>query len=166
MWPDITGIYERLRVLLIWCTAGVGDVDAEDPPMFLFMIMLLGLISAVVIIIIVFFIMVAVIIAGMTAAGIISASVFIGYRQRSLKTGLYWFFLLSFLTCGLGAGLLLAFVIDFFGKADQTALLLAVSSVAGVLGGWLAFQLCRRLILPAAGKFFKPFSNPGVPGND
>lgn len=119
--------------------AGIADVAEDDPGLFMMMmIFLLGLVVAILISLVIAG-MVALFIFLLTAAGILSVSVFMGWYKRSIYTGVKWFVYLSFSIAGIAGVSLVCLLLHRFRDMDYSLkTLLSWSIPAGLIGGLLA----------------------------
>lgn len=128
--------------------AGIADVADEDPGLFMFMmIFLLGLIVAIIVSLIGASLL-ALFIFLLTAAGILSASVFMAWYKKSFYTGLKWFVYLSFSIAGMVGVSLVCLLLCRFGDIGYTLKTLVSWGVpaglaGGLLAGWLVLTISR-----------------------
>jgi hypothetical protein len=137
--------------------AGVADVADSDPGLFmLMMIILVGLFVAI-LVSLVGASMLGGFIALLTAAGILSFSVFMGWYKKSIYTGVKWFVYLSFGVAGMAGVLLVCLFIHGIGKTGYPLkTLLAWGIPAGLAGGllaaWLVLLISRGIYNHLQGK--------------
>lgn len=130
--------------------AGVADVAEDDPGLFVFMmIFLLGLIVAGIFALIGAGI-IALFVFLLTAAGILSVSVLMGWYKKSFYTGLQWFVYLSFCAAGLVGVAFVCFLVHRFGDTGyslKTMLSwgLPAGLAGGLLGGWMVLMVGRAI---------------------
>ena len=139
--------------------AGVADVADSDPGLFMVMIIfLIGFLIAVIAClamaaVLAFFIFL------LTAAGIVSLSVFMAWYRRSIYSGIKWFIYLSFSLAGMAGTAIVCLLAEEFGNASyslRTTLSwgIPIGLAGGLLSGWILLTASRAL--------FKHFSSKDV----
>ena len=137
--------------------AGIADVADEDLGLFMFMmIFLLGFIVAIIVSLIGASLL-ALFIFLLTAAGILSVSVFMGWYKRSIYTGLKWFVYLSFSIAGMVGVSLVCLLLHRFGDTGYTLKTLLSWGIpagltGGLLAGWLVLTISRAVYRHFLGK--------------
>lgn len=128
--------------------AGVADVAEDDPGLLVFMLFIaIGWVFAAFLCLIAAAIAVAVIL-GMVAAGIVSASVLIGWYQRSIYKGVKWFVYFLFAFGGLFAGALVGLIFYRiqhykYSLAETLSWGISVGAISGLLAGWVLVNISR-----------------------
>lgn len=130
--------------------AGVADVADSDPG--LFMVMIIFLIGFLVAVIACFAvaIVLALFIFLLTAAGIVSFSVFMAWYRRSIYSGVKWFVYLSFCFAGMAGTAFVCLLVDGFGNTGYSLKTMLswgipIGLSGGLLGGWALLTVSRIL---------------------
>lgn len=137
--------------------AGVADVADADPG--LFMVMMIFLIGFLIAVIACFAIaaVLALFIFLLTAAGIVSLSVFMAWYRRSIYSGIKWLIYLSFSFAGMAGTVIVCLLAEGFGNASyslRTTLSwgIPIGLAGGLLSGWILLTISRMLFRPFSAK--------------
>ena len=130
--------------------AGIADVAADDPGLFMFMMIIAFGVIVAILFVMVCAVVIAMLLLFLSAVGILSLSVFMGWYKKSLYTGVQWFVFLSFGVTGMAGVLMVALLVTRFGHSDyslNTLLSWGIPSglAGGLLAGWLVL-FAGRLI--------------------
>jgi len=127
--------------------AGVSDVAGSDPGLFMVMLVLALAFAAALTVIVLLSLLFVLLLAVLAGCGILSVSVFVGWRQRSLPAGLQWFFRLGFLAAGCGVGWLFISLAALYQGGNFPYLRwLLVALIGGAIAGWLGYKMAKMLL--------------------
>ncbi len=131
--------------------AGIADVADSDPGLFMvMMIFLIGFLVAVIACLALAAVL-ALFIFLLTAAGIVSFSIFMAWYRRSIYSGVKWFIYLSFCFAGMAGTAFVCLLANGFGNASYSLKTMLswgipIGVVGGLVGGWTLLTVSKILL--------------------
>ena len=127
--------------------AGVADVAEEDPGLFMLMMFMLSAVLMALVLTVILAMFFWLLLLALAFAGIVSASVFMGWYQKSVSAGLMWFVLLCFGFVGVGSGMIVYLIAVGVSSLEYSTFhMLLYAAPAGLVGGLLAGRIFMKVI--------------------